>query len=66
MESLDLRKLAAKALLKPCHDFLGEDNEQCDLLVKKFEDDEIDFDEFLEEMGQVFQHHQEVEKKEKV
>lgn len=59
----ELKKLAAQALAKPCHDFLGKDNAFCDTVVNDFVEGRISMDDMFEKMGFVFQHHEEIEKK---
>lgn len=56
----NLRKLAAMSLNRSCKQFLGNDS-QCDLMAMKFERGEITFNEYLNELEGVFQHHTPVE-----
>ena len=62
-DSNDLKKLAAKSLIKPCKDFLGQDNPFCDSVVADYVEGRISMDDMFEKMGQVFQHHEKIEKK---
>jgi len=58
----DLKRLAAQSLIKPCKNFLGQDNTFCDSVVDDFVQGRISMDEMFEKMGEVFSLHEEIKK----